>query len=681
MTLILALGIRRGMVPFVIALCFAGWGEIMQFVRGEVMAIKPKPFIESAIAVGLRTPRLFLTQVVPNLLSSLISLTALEMGAVLMVLGELGFIGIFIGGGAFAELDVGGALYHYSDVPEWGSLLSGVRAYARSYPWVAVYPALAFFIAILGFNLFGEGLRRMIESVGVGLNRLLNRYTLAAVVVGFVVIGWARSNTGSMAFYKQQARAFDGQQAYAQVAALADPALEDRSLGSQGMEAAADAIARHFQDLGLQPAGQELTYFQNRNRSFETLDAVPQVSVDDGGPPLEYIQDYVEYAGPVRSLGQAQGPVRVILARAVDRGSYQKPYPAIQEVVEPEDVLMALTEQEGRHLTEVPHAGLLVVAEDPADLRRHATLSDRSAEASGFGSSLDRSQDGPNLYISEALANRILAPTGETVASLRKITQGLPDNQVAYVETQTPVSLQVEGTIQERVPVRHVIGHLPGVSGRASAGEAQLDNQLIVVLAQYDSPPYGPDGCCPATNDNASGVGVMLEVVRAMREANYQPYRTFLFVAYAGEGLDGGEVVEPQDVNRFLQAKAGFATAYDVEAIIDLRGVGAGTGNGLELSAGGNQRLAELFESSARRVGLATSRAAEPVDLSVVFADRSNFSGGGQEAPYIRLSWEGWQDTARTAGDTLDTISPARLQQVGQALAQALMIMGREDRY
>jgi len=100
-----------------------------------------------------------------------------------MLLGELGFIGIFIGGGAFAEVDIGGLPYHYSDVPEWGALLSNVRAYARGYPWTALPPAAAFFLAILAFNLFGEGLRRLVQDVGLSFNRFVNRYTFAAMVV------------------------------------------------------------------------------------------------------------------------------------------------------------------------------------------------------------------------------------------------------------------------------------------------------------------------------------------------------------------------------------------------------------------------------------------------------------------------------------------------------------------
>ncbi|MEJ2558707.1 MAG: ABC transporter permease subunit [Anaerolineae bacterium] len=199
MILILALGIRQGLRPFIIALAFVGWGEIMQFVRGEVFTLRSKPFIESAVAVGLRTPRIILSHVLPNLASALISIAALEMGAVLMLLGELGFIGIFMGGGAFADLMWLAPPYHYSDVPEWGALLSNVRTYARAYPWMAIYPSLAFFVAILGFNLFGEGVRRMVESVGVGITRLINRYTLALALLAVLGIGWVRGNTGAPA--------------------------------------------------------------------------------------------------------------------------------------------------------------------------------------------------------------------------------------------------------------------------------------------------------------------------------------------------------------------------------------------------------------------------------------------------------------------------------------------------
>ncbi|GAG17952.1 unnamed protein product, partial [marine sediment metagenome] len=252
---------------FVIAFCFIGWGEIMQFVRSEVLTLRSKPFIASAHAIAASTRRIILTHIVPHMIPSLIPLVALEMGAVLMLLGELGFIGIFIGGGAFAELSMIAPPYHYSDVPEWGALLSNVRTYARSYPWVALYPSLAFFISALGFNLFGEGLRQLLDRGRLQLKWLFNRYSVVLIIIGVVILQFVELNTGATAYYLQFSRAFDGESAREYAEALADPALEGRALGTAGMEEAADYIATQFKSLGLQAAGKDYTYFDTQLRS------------------------------------------------------------------------------------------------------------------------------------------------------------------------------------------------------------------------------------------------------------------------------------------------------------------------------------------------------------------------------------------------------------------------------
>ena len=686
MTLILALGIRQGMRPFVIALCFVGWGEIMQYVRGEVMAIRPRLFIESAVAVGLRTSRIVLSHVLPNLIPALISIAALEIGAVLMVLGELGFIGIFIGGGAFADLSWLAPPFHYSDLPEWGALLSNMRTYARTYPWMGIYPASAFFVAILGFNLLGEGVRRMVEHVGMGIVRLVNRYTVALSLLVVLGAGWARGNTGTVAFYRRQAVAFDGERALAHVEALAAPAMEGRALGTEGMEAAAEWIARQVKALGIQAAGEDASYFQTRKRSFECLDAVPRLIIEDGGPPLAYQQEFVEYPGTYRSLGQVQAPVRFFAMGEMTTGQFGN-YPALKGMDFSDAILLLSSDRDAFYLDravyDVPRGGILVVAGDAEDLRRRHTLSSRDFVTTLTGEQIR--QDVPMLWISEAAADRILRNTGHTVADLRRRAETLMVNELFELPTGVTASLEVHGTVHEKVPARHVIGHLPGragsIEGAPQAEAAKLDDHLIVVLAQYDSPPPGPEGVfTPAANDNASGVAVMLEAIRTMQETGYQPYRTFLFVAYSGEGLEEGGEVSPLEVATFLQAKQGFSTSFEVEAVVELRGLGAGQGDGLVLSAGGNLRLAGLFEAAARWMGVDARRGGEAMDLSIVFEERGVL-GSGQEAPHIGLSWEGWEATSRLPADRVDTVSAEKLERAGRALTLALMILGRETQY
>jgi hypothetical protein len=244
-------------------------------------------------------------------------------------------------------------------------------------------------------------------------------------------------------------------------------------------------------------------------------------------------------------------------------------------------------------------------------------------------------------------------------------------------------------TIEDKWPVEHVIGYLPGTHGYDFCYDC-LGRQLIVVMAAYDSPPLGPGASGPqaaaqAANDNASGVAVMLEALRVLQETGYQSYKTLMFIAYSTEGLEGGELVLEPDLKRLLRAREAL-TNLQPEAIVHLRGVGGGTGTHLEVAAGGSQRLAKLFESAARRVGARPVRAREEMDIGLIY---TSTSGGphnaaqsvGSEIPTVRLTWEGWQDTSRRPEDTLESVSPDRLEQSGQALALALMVLGRETEY
>jgi peptide/nickel transport system permease protein len=681
MILILALGIRQGVWPFIIALGFVGWGEIMLFVRGEVIAIRPRAFIESAVAIGARTPRIIYRHVMPNLLSPLISIAAIEMGSVLILLGELGFLSIFIGGGAFYELETFAAPYHFSDVPEWGALLSNIRTYSRAYPWLALYPILAFFIAILSFNLFGEGVRRLVDDGSLIINRLINRYTITFAGIVGVILFVYRANSGPVAYYEQHASIFDGQQAMSFVNDLTDPLLEGRALGTDGLDETAAYIASQFEALGLQPAGQNLTFFQERKRSFERLEEYPELVIGDGGYEVVLGEDFAIYPGRYLSDGEIDGRVRVLgLGDPVStRGFGTRRYPDLRVADFSDEILLSLNAQDANAAAFVPRGGLLVVTDDADLLSRKFTLPGRSSVR--YDQMFDRvtGKDTPSYWITEDVANRILEGTGKTVKELRQEADELPLGGVLELATDARVAMSVKGVLEEYWPVQNVIGHMPGLAG--TPGETQLDQNLIIVLAQYDTPPPEPgEDFHPGANDNASAVAVMLEAIRIMQESEYQPNKTFLFVAYSGEGLEGGEDVSNPDINRFLQAKRGFITYLEPEAIVHLRGLGGGSGDRLEVSSGGSLRLAELFEAAGKRVGASVRRSEEPIDISIIYREGTAFDSG-QVAPEVRLSWEGWQEYARLPDDTMANISADNLQDAGRTLALALMIMGREQDY
>ena len=376
MLTITALGIRNGPWVFVVGLSIVGWGEIMQYVRGQVTSIRPQPYIESAQAAGLRQPQIIFRHVLPNLLAALLGIAALEMGAVLLLLAELGFVGIFIGGGAIADLDahIGGSTgYHYSDVPEWGSLLANVRVFVRSYPWTAIYPTLAFVISILGFNLLGEGLRRLINAVSVQFGTIFNRRTVLALLVILLMGRWISTQTGVLALYAKESQSITGANAFQYVEQMAGAQTEGRLMGTQEIDDVADYIAAQFKEAGLQAAGEELTYFQTRNRDFAQLTEEPGLRITNGDAPiadLSYRQDFAPMALSQLNIGQVQAPVIAVAVNdLLERRTPFGPthFPALVDQDFADQILLLLEPGDIQYLRDVETQGVLVVA--PPDMR------------------------------------------------------------------------------------------------------------------------------------------------------------------------------------------------------------------------------------------------------------------------------------------------------------------------
>ena len=681
MIVILALGIRQGMSTFVIALCVVGWGEIMHYVRGEVIRIRPEPYIESAVAVGARTPRIVGRHILPHLFSALISIIALEMGAVLMLLGELGFIGIFIGGGILIALP--SMSVHYSDVPEWGALLSNIRFQARSFPWTGLYPMLAFFLAILSFNLFGEGLRRMVDEGTLIISRIFNRYTVMLVLAVALGVNWLQNNSGAYSFYREYAESFDGQQALRQAEVLTNPQMDGRALGTLGMQMAANYLAAEFEALGLQSAGSQRTYVQRRVHAFERLDAIPTFEILDGGSQPVYGQDFAAYPGRNVTAGQAAGPVRVVVLGARGQstpGSWRTPYPDLERADYSQEILLVFSQHDAWTLAHKEKQGMLVVTEDASLLGKRFTLSGRTGRPGNWQTGERFGEETPYLWISKEMADRLLAGSEADFKEVQQIMDTLGTDAVYDLPLPVEVNFEVAGTLVEKWPVYNVLGIIPGAHGYDLCADC-LGKQLIVVTAQYDSPPPGPEGVYEAANDNASGVAVMLEAIRVLMQSDYISNKTIMFVAYSGEGLDGGEPISDGDVEQFLKAHPGFSTEFNLEAVLNIGAVGGGGGDGLQIAAGGSLRLADLFEKTARQFGVKVERVEEQIDIGVIYDEGGSFTASGQEAPTVFIRREGWETSARTAADTISAISDENLSAAGRTLAMTLMILGREINY
>jgi len=683
MILIYGMGIQQGFWIFVIALCVVGWGEIAQFTRGLVIRLKGQPYVEGARAIGARADQILLAQILPNMTGPLLVAASLETAGVLMLLAELGFLNVFMGGGFRAMIGETGSMsaviYYFSDVPEWSALLANIRNWWRSYPWLGWYPGVAFFLAIIAFNLWGEGLRRFLDDTRINLSRLLNRNMLllagGAAIVVTLILGAVSPRTQ----YQETAVLFDSASVQADIAALSSPTAEGRETGTRGAGVAAQYIADRMEAIGLFPAGVGNTYLQHLVRPRFHMSSLPRLDVLDAsgevGLTFIYREDFSEFpfisSAPMTYTGEQLsrqtifgGPVFGCTVGAGTDLSLKRLAP-----LEGEGVAVVL---EGSSCPASPRDKVvsLVVPEDPGTLERKFLFPQSTMRSSASLVTLR-----PMLYISRQTAEALLSTAGSSLEALESLRDSLPRGSVGVTERGAAVRVQIEGsdTEPEASEYIHVLGFIPGTGALMSqSGGRGLDQQVIVVSAYYDGLGVMPDGVLyPGANDNASGVAMMLEMARQMKASPYQPKKTVLFVAWAG-----GESFEGLSTFEIMNAKVGFSSLTP-EAVIELSGVGAGTMNQATIGDGSSFRLVQLFQESAARFDLkTTTRGRGPH-----FGMRSIAGFGGRSATTLSLSWDGSDAKAHTTQDAPESIDPNKVERLGRSALLTLLILSRETVY
>ncbi|HNP72790.1 MAG TPA: ABC transporter permease subunit [Kouleothrix sp.] len=149
--------VLKDAVVFTIIMGVTGWPEIAVRCQAAVASLREQPFVEAAYTLGLRRGAVLWRHILPNLRGLLLADAANAMAGALLLLAELGFLQVFIGGGTE---DITGSPYLTPLYSEWGSLVAtSLRQRNQGY-WILIEPLLAFTLAIVAFNLLAEGLRR-----------------------------------------------------------------------------------------------------------------------------------------------------------------------------------------------------------------------------------------------------------------------------------------------------------------------------------------------------------------------------------------------------------------------------------------------------------------------------------------------------------------------------------------
>jgi len=130
-----------------IAMVVSWWPWYTRLMRGQAVSVKEKQFVKAAEAIGTPKMAIIFRHVITNCLAPLIISASMDIGAVVLSLASLSFLGL-------------GA---QPPTPEWGLMVSTSKNYVMNAWWYAIFPGLAIFITVLTFNLIGDGFREVFD--------------------------------------------------------------------------------------------------------------------------------------------------------------------------------------------------------------------------------------------------------------------------------------------------------------------------------------------------------------------------------------------------------------------------------------------------------------------------------------------------------------------------------------
>ena len=136
-----------GFRNLILALTFKGWVEFFRLVRGEMMSEKTREYVEAARALGRSNTAIISTEIFPNIVQSVFVLGTLRMGFFIVMEASLSFLGLGI----------------QPPTPAWGSMVAEGRDVILVAWWVSTFPGLAIVLLVLSLNVFGEGLRDILD--------------------------------------------------------------------------------------------------------------------------------------------------------------------------------------------------------------------------------------------------------------------------------------------------------------------------------------------------------------------------------------------------------------------------------------------------------------------------------------------------------------------------------------
>jgi peptide/nickel transport system permease protein len=131
----------------IIVIGVSSWVVYARIVRGAVLTLREREFVQAARALGGGDVRVLLRHILPNAFTPWLVVATLDMARVIVIESALSFLGLGV----------------QPPMPTWGGMLADGRVYISTAWWLATFPGLAILVTVLGINLFGDGLRDTLD--------------------------------------------------------------------------------------------------------------------------------------------------------------------------------------------------------------------------------------------------------------------------------------------------------------------------------------------------------------------------------------------------------------------------------------------------------------------------------------------------------------------------------------
>jgi len=137
-------------VNVIVILCLRGWVSFARLTRGQALSLKEREFVQAGRAIGVRTPRVLLRHLLPNMAGPIIVNASFGLAGVIMIESSLSFLGLGVP----------------VDQPSWGGMMDQGTQFLLVAPHLSIIPGIAVMLVVLGFNFLGDGLRDMLSPRG-----------------------------------------------------------------------------------------------------------------------------------------------------------------------------------------------------------------------------------------------------------------------------------------------------------------------------------------------------------------------------------------------------------------------------------------------------------------------------------------------------------------------------------